>query len=137
MYRQGGMTLVELLIVVGILGILMAAAIPVYDSYLIRTRVAGGLSVATDAKFAVSETYHSEGSVPNQAAIGYNSPPASPEVSSIAIAGNGSGEITITYTVLAGGGTIILQPILIPGQAIDWICTGGTLAVQYRPSECR
>jgi type IV pilus assembly protein PilA len=136
-HKQQGMNLIELLLVLGIVGIITAAAIPVYDAYVIRTKVAGGLGSAGDAKFAVSETFLSEGAVASQAATGYTSPAATIDVASITIAGDGSGNITITYTAAAGGGTIVMEPTLVSGQQVSWSCTGGTLAAQYRPSECR
>ena len=136
---QKGFTLIELMIVVAIIGILAAVAIPAYQDYTIRARVTEGLNLAAAAKLAVAETAISNNALPaNQAATGYAGlTAATPNVSSIAIAGDGSGDITMTYTAAAGGGTIILEPTLTANGEVTWTCTGGDLADRYRPAQCR
>ena len=137
--KQKGFTLIELMIVVAIIGILAAVAIPAYQDYTIRARVSDGLNMASAAKLAVSETTLSNNALPaNQAATGYTTPAATANVTSIAIAGDGSGTITVTYTAAAGGGTITLVPTFAANAAaVTWNCTGGTLLDRYRPANCR
>lgn len=137
--KQSGFTLIELMIVVAIIGILAAVAIPAYQDYTIRARVTEGLSLASSAKLAVSETAISNNALPaNQAATGYAGIAAgNPNVASIAVAGDGTAAITITYTAAAGGGTIILAPTLEANGDVTWICTGGTQLDKYRPANCR
>lgn len=134
--KQKGFTLIELMIVVAIVGILAAIAIPAYQDYTIRARVTEGLSLASSAKLAVSETAINNNALPaTQAATGYTSPAATPNVSSIVIGANGI--ITITYTATAGGGTIIMTPILTANGDVTWTCKTGTLLAKYRPAICR
>jgi type IV pilus assembly protein PilA len=134
---QKGFTLIELMIVVAIIGILAAVALPAYQDYTIRAKVTEGLSLAAAAKTAVTETTQSNNALPaNQAATGYASPAATANVTSVAIADT-TGAITITYTAAAGGGTIIMTPTVQANSEITWSCTGGTLVAKYRPANCR
>lgn len=135
--KQRGFTLIEIMVVVAILGILVSVAIPAYQDYAVRARVTEGLTLAAGAKIAVSETAMSNNKLPaNQAATGYESPAATANVASVVI-GDGTGAITITYTPVAGDGTLVLTPTLQPHGEITWSCKAGTLATKYRPANCR
>ena len=142
--QQKGFTLIELMIVIAIIGILAAIAIPAYQDYTIRSKVAEGLNLAGSAKLAVSETFDSEGRFLSAANGSYGLPAAASingnYVSNVAI--GASGVITITYNDQLGGTptanakTIIMTPTARQGS-MQWDCTGGDQEDKYRPSECR
>lgn len=139
--NQSGFTLIELMIVVAILGILLAIAIPAYQDYTVRTKVSEGLNLAASAKLAVSETRLSNGTFPNTNSLaGYTSPTTS-IVTSITI--GGSGTITILYGPLppeVNGSTIVMAPSMAANNsAVIWVCndSNGNVDAKYRPAECR
>jgi len=149
---QQGFTLIELMIVVAIIGILAAIAIPAYQDYMVRSKVVEGLSLAQGAKAAVEENANF-GQAFN---LGWTPPIPTSYVSSVAI--GGGGEITITMNATAGGGTLILSPRdggnagaalvagTVPTNQITWNCNAagstkagstGTLLAKYAPASCR
>ncbi|CDZ77040.1 Pilin [Legionella massiliensis] len=134
--KQKGLTLIELMIVIAILGILISIAVPAYRDHAVRARVTEGLHLAQAAKLSVSERVMATNSLPaSQVDTGYTSPNSTANVQSIVI--GAEGVITITYTKLAGNGTITLVPTVESNGDLSWSCTGGTLLRQYRPSTCR
>ena len=140
---QQGFTLIELMIVVAIIGILAAVAIPAYTDYTVRAKVSEGIGLAAAVKTSVSEYYQAIGNMPtSELAAGMATAISSQYVAGVDYAGSGSvATITITYELLGGdaaSGETILFVGTGSGSGVEWSCdTGGTLDGKYRPANCR
>lgn len=134
--KEKGFTLIELMIVVAILGILLSIAVPAYHNHVVRARVSEGLNLAEAAKLAVSEATLVNHTLPDsQKTAGYTSPAPTKNVKSIKI--EPKGVIVITYTELAGKGTILLVPTMQANGDLTWTCNKGSLEKNFRPASCR
>jgi type IV pilus assembly protein PilA len=121
---QKGFTLIELMIVVAIIGILAAIAIPAYQDYTIRSQVTEGLNLASAVKAGVSEFYANQGSWPTSISdLGNSVDPSGKYASDLTIA---TGTINITYGGQAnkniGGSILSLRPRTSLNGDVVWLC---------------
>jgi type IV pilus assembly protein PilA len=136
---QKGFTLIELMIVIAIVGILAAVALPAYQDYTIRAKMAETLAALGEAKTSVSEYYIATGSMPaNNTAAGLRGDINTEIVASVTYASS-----VITAKIKKIGGdtalnqTVLLSMVSTASGAPTWTCVAGTIAVKYLPANCR
>lgn len=134
---QKGFTLIELMIVVAIIGILAAIALPAYQDYTTRAKMSEVIIMSAPAKLAVAETSSSLGGLANLTAAnsGYTFPGATDYVSAVAIT-DATGVVTVTSTVPNAAGDITLTPTDAGNGQLTWVCASA-IDSKFLPQECR
>jgi type IV pilus assembly protein PilA len=138
---QQGFTLIELMIVVAIIGILAAIAIPAYQDYTIRAQVSEGLNLAGAAKVAVTEYFQDRGAMPGDnttAGLGASNTIIGKYVDGVSVGANGVisvGYGNSAHATLATG-TLVMTPTNNQGS-IGWACTGTGIDDKHLPAACR
>jgi len=137
--RNSGFTLIELMIVIAILAILMAIAIPTYQNFTVRTKVSEGIYLIAGAKTAVAETFQTSGAVPDHASTNYPTTIQTQYVDSIVIAGDGSGAITATTRDTGANPDVVVTytPTLTSGSPVTWTCSLDQGEPVFVPAACR
>ena len=141
MTKQSGFTLIELMIVVAIIGVLSAVAIPQYQNYVARAQVSEGFSLLGSGKMAVAEYYNENGSFPKDnatARLGAANTIIGKYVGSVTV---DTGKLTVAFNTTTAhsklqGKNFALTP-KDNGGSISWTCSVGTVGVDYLPNSCQ
>lgn len=132
---QAGFTLIELMIVVAIIGILAAVALPAYRDYTVKAKVSEVILAASSAKTSVSEAAQVLGAMPAAGSVAVDSQ-ASKYVTSVTYTGGVITALSSAAEPAMAGGTIILTGTYATNGQVTWVC-GGTILPKYRPASCQ
>lgn len=137
MKKQAGFTLIELMIVVAIIGILAAIALPAYTDFTTRSKVTEIIVAADKCKTSVIEYYQTmDSTLPSDTAAAGCATQATDYVTSLAVA---NGIITVVSAIDAAPGNFVLTPTpnSSDGTILDWQCVDSTINDKFLPANCR
>jgi len=138
---QKGFTLIELMIVVAIIGILAAIAIPAYSDYTERAKVSELVTMASACKGSVTEFYQSEGVFPTTNAEAGCNDTVTDKIQSITVSGTGAteGVITVLSNLSKATGNYILvgTPVSATDDSVQWDCSTSDIDEKFLPANCR
>jgi type IV pilus assembly protein PilA len=137
MNRQNGFTLIELMIVIAILGILMAIAIPAYQDYLVRAKASEALLAMAPAKMGVSEFVNANGRFPNNLASAGTTFTASSYVQTLMVSGLGIVKAQAQNTKCKAVEPLFTLTPTTSASAVRWKCTVNTTSTTCAPASCR
>jgi type IV pilus assembly protein PilA len=143
-HTQQGFTLIELMIVVAIIGILAAIAVPAYQDYMVRAKVSEAILRLDEVKTAVSDYFAYHGTFGSATSVGFNTGATGKYVNGVTCGSSGSncGQITLTLNSTselgaAAGATIQLSSISTANGVITWKCQAGSIPIKYLPGSCK
>jgi type IV pilus assembly protein PilA len=134
---QQGFTLIELMIVVAIIGILAAVALPAYQDYTNRAKVSELILAGSKCKSSVAEYYQTMNALPADLTAAGCASQTTQYVASLNVA---AGVITVVSAIAAVPGNYVLSPAATTTGELNWTCNsaaGTSIADKFRPANCR